>query len=103
MSLLSQWAEALQSCDQKSYHIACHEGQQWQWRIQGGGAQQARPPKIGSTVICITLFCIRMLKNRAQIALESIKNPRASRALKGALIPAERDFGFRARNVRSRI
>ena len=39
------------------------------------GAQQGRPPKIGSTVIFYNLFCIRMLKNRAQIALESIKNP----------------------------
>ena len=45
----------------------------------GVGATGAPPPKkkkIGSTVIFfITPFCIRMLKNRAQIALESIKKP----------------------------
>ena len=47
--------------------------------VSGGsrGAQQARapPPKIGSTVIFYNPFCIRMVKIRAQIALESIKNP----------------------------
>ena len=42
----------------------------------GGTTQQAHaPPKIGSTVIFYNPFCIRMLKNRARIALESIKNP----------------------------
>ena len=41
----------------------------------GGGATGARPPKIGSTVIFYKPFCIRMLKNRALIALESIKPP----------------------------
>ena len=39
-----------------------------------------------------------MLKNRAQIAcrLESIEKIELE-------LPAERDFGFRARNVRSRV
>ena len=43
----------------------------------GGGATGVPPPppQIGSTVIFYNPFCIRMLKNRAQIALEIIKNP----------------------------
>ena len=55
-------------------------------------------------LFCIFPFCIRRLKNKAQIARESIKNPRASRALKRAraLDPAVRDFGLRARDVRAR-
>ena len=45
-----------------------------------------------------------MLKNGAQIALESIKkNLELPGPLSGPWTPAERDFGFRARNVRSRI
>ena len=36
---------------------------------RGGGATGARPPKIGSAVIFYNPFCIRMLKNGAQIAL----------------------------------
>ena len=41
-----------------------------QWRIQGwgGGGQQARPLKLDQF-----FFFIRMLKNKAQIARESIK------------------------------
>ena len=35
-------------------------------------ATGARPPKIGSTVYVFLTFCIRMLKNKAQIARESI-------------------------------
>ena len=66
----------------------------------GGGA----PPKIGSTVIFYNPFCIKMLKNRAQIALERIKKLlELPGPLSGPWIPAERDFGFRVRNVRSRI
>ena len=45
---------------------------------RGGGGRNRHahpPPKIGLTVIFYNPFCIRMLKNRAQIALESIKNP----------------------------
>ena len=44
------------------------------------GAQQTPPPppKIWSTVcaffLCGILFCVRMLKNKAQIARERIKN-----------------------------
>ena len=50
-------------------------------------------------------FCIRMLKNRAQITLESIETPmRASRALKRALDRCRKGLRiYRARNVRSRI
>ena len=46
-----------------------------QWRIQGG-AQQARPtlpPKIGSTMLFVIQFLIKMVKNKAQIARETIK------------------------------
>ena len=40
------------------------------------GAQQAPPPpKMWSTAYFSIPFCIRMLKNKAQIARESIKNP----------------------------
>ena len=54
----------------------------------GGGAAGARPPKIGSTMFFFIPFCIRMLKNKAQIARESIKTPIiASRALRPALGP----------------
>ena len=51
------------------------------------GAQQASPPppKIGSTMFFYPFFKIRMLKNKAQIARESIKN----------------EFGFCVRNVRA--
>ena len=38
----------------------------------GGGATGARPPKIWSTMFFIQ-FLIRMLKNKAQIARETIK------------------------------
>ena len=48
-----------------------------------GGAADAPPPlKFWSTrFFCIPFFKIRMLKNKAQIARESIQNQRASRAL----------------------
>ena len=45
------------------------------------------PPKIGSTVIFLLPILYQNAENGAQIALESIKNPRASRALKRALDP----------------
>ena len=47
-------------------------------------------------------FCMRMLKNKAQIARESIKNPRELPGSSGPWIPAVRDFGLRARDVRAR-
>ena len=47
----------------------------------GGGATGARPLKFGRLIFfSLDPFCIRMLKNRAKIARESIKTPRASRA-----------------------
>ena len=62
-----------------------------QWRIQGGGRnRRAHPLKLDRLWIFYNPFCIRMLKNRAQIALESIKIPRASRALKRALDPCRK-------------
>ena len=68
--------ESLLFCCQFCRQSACRR----QHYYSGGsrGAQHARPPpppKIGSTVIFNNPFCIRMLKNRAQLALESIKNP----------------------------
>ena len=53
------------------------------------GGRNRRPPlKLDQLWVFYNPFCIRMLKNGAQIALESIKKkPRASRALKRALDP----------------
>ena len=64
----------------------------------GGGATGTPPPpqkkkkKKKNWIDCdfYNPFYIRMLKNRAQIALESIKKPRASRALKWALDPCRK-------------
>ena len=58
-----------------------------------GGATSAHPPKKKLDRLCFIFipFCIRMLKNKAQIVRESIKNPRASRALKRALDPGGHD------------
>ena len=67
----------------------------WQWRIQGEGAQQARAPtKIGSAMFFLIQFLkIRMLKNKAQIARESIKTILE-------LDPCRKWVRFRSRNVR---
>ena len=61
---------------------------------------------IGSTTCMFFLiqYFIRMLKNKAQIAQESINNnPRASRARLRALNPCRKWVRFHARNVRARI
>ena len=61
-----------------------------QWRIQGG-ATGARPPKIGSTMYFLS---IRMLKNKAQIARESIKiTLELPGPLSGPWTPAECELG----------
>ena len=55
----------------------------------GGGQQVHAPPKIGSTI-----FFIRMLKNKAQIARESIKTTlELPGPLSGPWTPAESEFG----------
>ena len=54
-----------------------------------GCSRHAPPPPMIDYDFVIP-FCIRMLKNKAQIARESIKNPRASRALKLALDPGRK-------------
>ena len=68
-----------------------------QWRIQGGGGQQAPPPpppKIGSTMF-LSNFFIRMLKNKAQIARETIKTTlELPGPLSGPWTPAESELGF---------
>ena len=68
------------------------------------GAQQARATLKLDRLLCVLIpFCIRILNDKAQIARESLKTPKASRALiSGPWTPGERNFGFRARNVRSR-
>ena len=62
-----------------------------QWRIQGGGgATGARAPlKLDQQYFVIHFFKIRMLKNKAQIARESIKTTLELRAW----TPAESEFG----------
>ena len=60
------------------------------------GAQQAPPPpKIGSTMFCVFIqLFIRMLKNKAQIAQESIKTTlELPGPLSGPWTPAESEFG----------
>ena len=51
----------------------------------GGGGRNRRPQNGSTVILFYNTFCSRMLKNGAQVALESIKTPRASRALKRAL------------------
>ena len=74
-----------------------HEGTTiWQqWRIQGGGgATGAHPPKIGSTMFFVIQFLIKMLKNKAPIALETIKTtPELPGPLSRPWTPAESEFG----------
>ena len=54
------------------------------------------PPKIRSTMCVFKIqFFIRMLKNKAQIALESIKTtPELPGPLSGPWTPAESEFGY---------
>ena len=60
----------------------------------GEGAQQAPPPKIGSTMFFKIKFVIRMLKNKAQIARESIKTTlELPGPLSGPWTPAKSEFG----------
>ena len=55
------------------------------------GAHMHAPRKFWSTILFPPPpFCIRMLKNKAQIVRESIKNPRASMARLRALDPSVR-------------
>ena len=58
------------------------------WSKGGGGRNRRAPPKIGSTFL-YPIF-IRMLKNKAQIAWESIKT---TLELPGPWPPAESEFG----------
>ena len=60
----------------------------------GGGATGARPPKIGSTVCVLNQKnFIRMLKNKAQIAQESIKTALdLPGPFSGPWTPAESEF-----------
>ena len=62
---------------------------------RGGGAQQAcAPPKIESIMLFNPIFFIRMLKNKAQIARESIKiTPELPGPLRRPWTPAESEFG----------
>ena len=66
-----------------------------QWRIQRGGGQQVPPPpKIGSNM-CFFFFqlCIRMLRNKVQIARESITTTlKLPGPLSGPWTPAESEF-----------
>ena len=60
----------------------------------GGGAQQAHPPKIESAMFVFFQFFIKMLKNKAQIARESIKiSLELPGSLSGPWTPAESEFG----------
>ena len=58
----------------------------------GGGGPTGAPPKIWSTIFKI-LFCIRMLKNKAQIARKSIKTLELLRGL-WSLDPGRRGFSL---------
>ena len=66
-----------------------------------GGVTGARPPppnkkkkKIGSTIFFTNPVCIRMLKNKAQIARESIKKIlELPGPLRGPWTPADSEFG----------
>ena len=62
------------------------------------GAQQALPPKKKLSTVILIPFCIIILKHKAQIARESIKNPESFQGP----TPAVRDFGLPARDVRAR-
>ena len=66
-----------------------------QWRIQGGGGAQQAPPKIGSTMcFLIKKKKKKKLKNKAQIARESINTtPVLPGPLSGLWTPAESEFG----------
>ena len=77
-----------------------------QWWIQGGGGG-SRCVSLGYSLIDCGFFffliplCIRMLKNKAQIAREGIKNPESFRVLKWALDPTVNYYGHCARDVRA--
>ena len=59
-----------------------------------GGATGAPPPKIGSTLFFVIQFFIRILKNKAQIARESIKTTlELPGPLSGPWTHAESEFG----------
>ena len=63
-----------------------------QWRIQGGAT--GAPLKLDQLCFLIMFLNIRMLKNKAQIARESIKTTRELPGpLSGPWTPAEREFG----------
>ena len=67
--------------------------QQWWIQRRGGGGEvkQAPPLKLDQLCCFLSKFCIRMLKNKAQIARKSIKT---SLHLPGPATPAESEFGF---------
>ena len=70
------------------------------------GAPPPPPPqKKKLSTIFVAPFCIRIFKNKAQIARESIKTPKSLILghLTGPWKPAVREFGLRARDVRARI
>ena len=61
-----------------------------QWLIQGGGGRNRRPLKLAYVCCCFPIFFIRMLKNKAQIARESIKLILELPALKWTLDPCRK-------------
>ena len=87
LSILMLKIELVDWCDDGK----CLGATTWpkQWWIQrggGGGSSSAPPSKFWSSLFLFKIpFCIRMLKNKAQKALESIKTPRACSALNRAL------------------
>ena len=60
----------------------------------GGGGNRRAPPKIGSTMFFKSQMFIRMPKNKAKIARESIKTTlEVPGPLSGPWTPAESEFG----------
>ena len=79
--LVNKWVKAFYSIEYNQSNI--NNGSDRPSTVSDpGGATGARPLKLDRLRFFYNPFCIRMLKNRAQIALESIKKkkPRASRA-----------------------
>ena len=70
-------------------------------RVGGGGGSRRPPPLIFDRLRIFSPFCIRMLRNKAQIARESNKPHRASRVHKPPPPPPPGRKGLRARDVRA--
>ena len=76
------------------------------WAVADPRGDAPPPPKIGSTMLFFSMFFFffRMLKNKAQIARESIKTTlELPGPFSGPWTSAESEFGFCARNVRAII